>query len=275
MNSASQVRLERDIAIVPVRVDGIEIEEVAIAREMQHHPAESLDEARRLATQALVVRELLVQEARRQGLGDDDDMAGDGSVDDPRIAALIEKEVRCPEPDETTCRRYFDNNPAQFESPELYEARHILLASPPDDAEARGAGKILAGELIGILQAEPDRFGELAKLHSACPSGQQEGRLGMLSRGDTVPEFETFLFSLSTGELCPVPIETRYGVHIIQLDRKVSAIAPAFEDIKEQIAEFLRTRSLHTALRQYILLLVGQATIEGVEMEAAHSPLVQ
>lgn len=275
MSHGSQARAAPTVPIAPVRVNGIEIEEAVIAREMQHHPAESLEEARRLATQALVVRELLVQEACRQGLTDVDGDAEMAVADDARIAALIEREVHCPEPDEPTCRRYFDNNPAQFESPELYEARHILLASPPDEPEARKAGTALAEEIIGILQATPGRFAELAMLHSACPSRQQEGRLGMLSLGDTVPEFETYLFSLGAGELCPVPIETRYGVHIIQLDRKVAAVAPAFEDIRDQIAEYLRTRSLHTALRQYILLLAGQADIEGVEMEAAHSPLVQ
>ena len=272
--SHSHMKAEPVLEIMPVRVDGVEITEADIAREMQHHPAASLAEAREAATRALVVRELLLQEAGRQGLAAVEE-ADDDLGDDPRIAALIEQEIRCPEPDDESCHRYFDNNRAQFGSPALFEARHILLASPPDEAEERAAGKALAAEIIATLQADPDRFAELAARHSACPSGKQEGRLGLLSRGDTVPEFETFLFSLNAGQLCPLPVETRYGVHVIQLDRKVDAVLAEFEGSRDAIARFLRTQSLHTATRQYIMLLAGQAKIEGVEIEAAHSPLVQ
>jgi peptidyl-prolyl cis-trans isomerase C len=271
----SHMKAEPVLEIVPIRVDGVEITEADIAREMQHHPAASLAEARAAATRALVVRELLLQEARRQGADDEEEPAEDDLGDDPRIAALIAREIRCPEPDDESCRRYFDNNRAKFGSPALFEARHILLASPADEPEERAAGKALAAEIIASLQADPDCFAELAARHSACPSGKQEGRLGLLSRGDTVPEFETYLFSLKAGELCPLPVETRYGVHVIQLDRKVDAVAAEFEDSRDAIARYLRTQSLHTATRQYIMLLAGQAKIEGVEIEAAHSPLVQ
>jgi peptidyl-prolyl cis-trans isomerase C len=273
--SHSHMKSEPVLEIMPVRVDGVEITEADIAREMQHHPAASLTEAREAAARALVVRELLLQEASRQGLAEDEETAEEDLGDDPRIAALIEREIRCPEPDDESCRRYFDNNRAQFGSPALFEARHILLASPPEEAEERAAGKALAAEIIATLEAEPDRFAELAARHSACPSGKQEGRLGLLSRGDTVPEFETFLFSLNAGQLCPLPVETRYGVHVIQLDRKIDAVPAEFEQSRDAIARFLRTQSLHTATRQYIMLLAGQAKIEGIEIEAAHSPLVQ
>lgn len=277
MSSArhAHVRPGPALEIIPVRVNGVEIAESDIAREMQHHPAASLAEARGAATQALVVRELLLQEATRQGLIGDGESADDDRGDDPRIAALIAREIRCPEPDDESCRRYFDNNRTQFGSPALFEARHILLASPPDEPEERAACKALAAEIIANLQRDPDRFAELAARHSACPSGKQEGRLGLLERGDTVPEFETYLFSLDAGELCPLPVESRYGVHVIWLDRKIDGVLAEFDDSRDAIAHFLRTQSLHTATRQYIMLLAGQAQIEGVEIEASNSPLVQ
>jgi peptidyl-prolyl cis-trans isomerase C len=257
-----------------VRIDGVEIPESEIAREMQHHPAGSLAEARHMAIQALIVRRLLVGEAERQGIAVADADAGD-AVDDPRIALLLEREIRTPEPDQAACRRYFENNRQLFDRPERYDAAHILLASPADDQEARKAGIEEARNLIAVLQSEPDRFAELALAHSDCPSRDQGGRLGLVSRGETVPEFETFLFSLKPGELCPVPIESRYGVHIIRLDRKLPGEAADFLELHEEIAAYLRLKSRHMALRQYLLLLAGQADIEGFEMEAAHSPLVQ
>ena len=51
-----------------VRVNGVAIAPQAIAQELQYHPAESRDEAVFLATQALVVRELLQQRIAELGL---------------------------------------------------------------------------------------------------------------------------------------------------------------------------------------------------------------
>src|SRR5690606_6112998 len=50
----------------PISVNGVVIERTAIAQEAQHHPAASPGESMRKAAEALVVRELLLQEARRQ-----------------------------------------------------------------------------------------------------------------------------------------------------------------------------------------------------------------
>jgi peptidyl-prolyl cis-trans isomerase C len=50
---------------VPVSVNGVVIERAAIAREAQHHPAASPGASMRAATEALVVRELLLQAADR------------------------------------------------------------------------------------------------------------------------------------------------------------------------------------------------------------------
>ena len=49
---------------------------------------------------------------------------------------------------------------------------------------------------------------ELAQQLSACSSAAQGGNLGQISRGQTVPEFETFLFNLEPGQICPVPVGT-------------------------------------------------------------------
>ncbi len=261
------------IEAVPVRVDGREIAEAEIAREMQHHPAPSIAEARSRATEALVLQRLLLDEAERLGLAaeDSDDAAGD----DPRIAALISREIAVPVPDEAACRRYYDHNRAKFRAADEYEARHILIACAPDDFDGRDAAKAKAQRIIDTLKAEPHLFGDLAVAYSACPSRNQGGQLGALTRGDTVAEFETYVFSLGEGELCPLPVETRYGVHVIALDRKLIGAELPFEAVKGHIAQYLHDRSFQTATRQYLMLLAGKARIEGFDVAAAESPLVQ
>lgn len=248
-------------------VNGVEIPLAAVEAEVQYHPAGSLDDARRQAAEALVLRELLLQEAARQGI-----VAG---TPEEIIAALLEETVVTPEADEATCRRYYDNNRRRFRTPDLYEAQHILIAAAPDDDEARAAATRRALTLLAELGRNPDAFELLARAHSDCPSKEMGGHLGQVTRGSTVPEFETYLCSLDEGELCPAPVESRYGIHIVRLLRREPGRDLPYEAVREKIAEYLRDHAWRMGVRQYLQVLAGQARIEGLVLQAAASPLVQ
>lgn len=263
-----------------IRVNDVAIAESAIAAEVQYHPAKSLEAAHTAAARALVVRELLLQEARRRGIGpehapalDDGDRAE--TPEEATIRALLARDVEVPEADEASCRRYYDNNSGRFRSEDLFEVRHILFAAAPDDKAAMAKAKTAAEAALAILQAEPARFGELARALSACPSKGQDGHLGQIGQGQTVPEFESFLATLEDGQLCPVPARTRFGYHIIDLARRIPGRQIPFEQVHERIAGYLHERSWRRAVSQYVKILAGRAHIEGVAFESAPSPLVQ
>jgi peptidyl-prolyl cis-trans isomerase C len=253
-----------------ITVNDTVITERDIARETQYHPAESLAQARRKATEALVVRTLLLQRAASLGL-----QTGDEDTDEARIGALIEREVKTPQADEETCRRYYQSHAQRFRSPDLFEARHILFVAKPDDARALAAARTRAQDAINLLTERPDRFAELAKDLSACPSGKLGGNLGQLTRGSTVPEVETFLLQLEPGQLCSVPVRSRYGFHVLRLERRVEGKALPFEAVHGKIAAYLEERVWRQAVRQYIQLLAGNASITGIEIKGVSSPLVQ
>ena len=252
-----------------ITVNGKVISEREIARETQYHPADNFEAARRQAAEALVIRELLVQRARRLSVEDANDQ------EEALIATLISREVRTPDADEETCRRFYHANLGRFRSPDLVEARHILFVVKPDDPEALAAARTKTQDVIDLLQQRPDRFAELAEELSACPSSKQGGSLGQLTRGSTVPEIETFLFELEPGQLCPVPVRSRYGFHVLQVQRRVDGEPLPFQSVQEKIAKYLEERVWRQAVRQYIQLLIGSADITGIELEGASSPLVQ
>ena len=250
-----------------IRVNDRCIKEDEILREMQYHPAGDADAARRAAAQWLVIRALLLDRARALRIDEEDDA--------DTVQAVIEREIDIPEPAEAECRRYYDNNKARFASPDLVEAAHILLPAAPDDGSQRAEAEARAGELIGVLGQAPERFGELARAHSACDSRQNDGRLGQLARGDTVPEMETFLFNLEEGQLSPVPVKTRYGVHVVRVDKRLPGRLLPYEAVAEKVADYLKDASWRRAFRQYVQLLAGDAQISGFDIAAADSPLVQ
>ena len=251
-----------------VSVGGKSIPGAAIAREMQCHEAPSPLAAWQSAARALAVREMLVQEARRLSLmpRPQTDPAGRRETDaEALIGAVIETEVRTPEPDEQACRRYYERNLARFRSVDLFEAAHILIAARRDERPAMATAREAARWICAIVAASPEAFAELAAAHSACPSAGVGGNLGQIKRGDTTPEFEAALEQLQPGETTREPIETRYGVHVIRLDRRIAGRTLPFELVAERIAGFLSEKSRRAAIAQYLARLASRSDIVGVE----------
>ena len=250
-----------------IRVNDRCIEEDEILREMQYHPAGDAAAARHAAAQWLVIRALLLNRALALGIDEADEADA--------VQTVIEREVDIPAPTEAECRRYYDNNPQRFRSPDLVEAAHILLPAAPDDEARRDEAAGQAQELIDILTRNPERFGELARAHSACDSRHNDGRLGQVARGDTVPEMETFLFNLEDGQISPVPVKTRYGVHVVRVDKSLPGRSLPYEAVSSQVADYLKDASWRRAFRQYVQLLAGDARISGFDIAAVETPLVQ
>jgi peptidyl-prolyl cis-trans isomerase C len=261
-----------------VLVNGIEIERARIAAETQNHKAEKPHLAIEAAARALVIRELLLQRARELCLAAAPQSDGEGrreTDDEALVRQAVETEVKTPTASEAECRRYYDANAARFKSPSLHHVSHILLPAPALDAEGRAAAIRTAAALIAELQADPSRFAALAAAHSACPSGKQGGNLGQIGPGQTVPEFEVALEHAPVGPVAPRAVESRYGLHIVLVERRIEGRQLPFEMVAARIAEWLDEKVRRTAIRQYIAMLAGRATIEGVTLDAASSPLVQ
>ncbi|MDX6749788.1 peptidylprolyl isomerase [Geminicoccaceae bacterium 1502E] len=261
-----------------VRVNGVVIPPAAIAREIQHHPASSPAEARRAAVEALVVRELLLQEARLLGLDPapaEDDEGRRETEEEALVRRLVEQAVAVPKAEDSECRRFYDTNPGQFRSPAIFEASHILFSASRRDEHAFAEALRLAEAAIAELWAAPQRFEELARSLSACPSAASGGNLGQISAGQVTPEFEEALAGLAVGQITPEPVTTPYGVHVIRLTRRIDGGPVPFEAVRERIAAWLEERVWRRAVAQYVRILAGRAVIEGCRLDGAETPLVQ
>ena len=120
-----------------------------------------------------------------------------------------------------------------------------------------------------------DGFAVAARRLSNCPSGAEGGELGWLSCADCAPEFGRELFGHSDVGVLPRLVHSRFGLHVVEVLARQPGLDPAFEAVKSAVAQGLRQQAFATALRQYLQLLAGSATLTGVDLEAAESPLVQ
>ena len=224
--------------------------------------------------------ELLRQAAQQAGLLSADDVPGvQGAISTEAshaIEQLLDRELQVPEPSEEACRRYHDAHPAAHAQGERVQLRHVLFAVTPgvDVKQLR----LRAEAMLIELRCADDggaKFSEAAAQWSNCPSGQQGGDLGWLTRGDCAPEFAREVFgSAEIGVLARL-VHSRFGLHVVEVVARDPGQQPVFGEVRQAIALTLRQQTWVNALRQYLQLLAGAAVVEGVALDAADSPLVQ
>jgi len=169
---------------------------------------------------------------------------------------------------EEDARKYYDENPKQFETPEQVRASHILIkpeftdpnVNPnADPNEAKAVAKAEAEDLLEQLKDGAD-FVELAKTHSDCPSAPKGGDLGFFSKGETTPAFEKAAFGLEVGQISDV-VETEYGYHIIKVTEHKEASTATFEQVEDDIIKQLIQQKQSELAEEYIESLKAEADI--------------
>lgn len=253
---------------IPVTVNGVTIAHDVISREAQNHPASRPIDAWKAAARALAVRELLLQEARRLDLRPAPLADGEGrreTDEEALIRGLIEAQVATPEADADSCRRHYERNSVRFRSPDIFECSHILVAARRNQSEAFAAARERAEAIYLQLRGAPGEFEALAAAYSDCPSRATGGNLGQITSGTTTPEFERALLDMEEGEISS-PVETRYGCHIIRLERRIAGVGLPFDVVHTRIAAYLAERSQRLAVAQYVARLAARAQLTGVEL---------
>ena len=220
--------------------------------------------------------ELLRQAAQRAGLLDASDAPGVGGAITEAAAAAIDAHIdaalQIPAPAEEDCRRYFAANAHRFASGERMHLRHVLFAVAPGvDVVAlrrRAEAALLDIRASGTLA-------EAARTLSNCPTGREGGDLGWLSAADCATEFAKTVFAHRGCGVLPQLVHSRFGLHIVEVLAREPGVAVQYESSRGAVVTALQRQAFVTALRQYLNVLAAKATVEGVDLEASDSPLVQ
>lgn len=224
--------------------------------------------------------ELLRQATQQAGLLSEQDLpATDGTTSEAAAAAiekLLERELQVPDPSEEACRRYHEAHPTAHVQGERVQLRHVLFAVTPgvDVKQLR----LRAEALLLELRCADDggaTFKAAAQKWSNCPSGAQGGELGWLTRADCAPEFAREVFGGAEIGVLSRLAHSRFGLHVVEVVAREAGERPSFEQVRGAVELSLRQQTWMNALRQYLQLLAGAATLEGVDIEGAETPLVQ
>lgn len=255
-----------------VRVNGVEISPEAIAQEIQYHPAPDAETAWTEAARALVVKELLLQEARRLGIEGtpEQDEGGRAEEDeDAVVRTLLEEVIKPALPDENECRRFYEANVARFRTPDLFDAAHILIEPETDDDKGWKAARRHAEKIIGEVGDNQDAFAAAARSISGCASAQQDGSLGQIRRGELVGSIQAGLEALENGRTGRKPVRSRFGWHVLRLHRRMPGRTLPFEHVRDKIADTLEARSWSVESARYVAGLAANGEVEGVLIDRA------
>lgn len=225
--------------------------------------------------------ELLRQAAQAAGLLDAKDApSADGVISEAAADAidkLLEQNLSVPEPSEEACRRHHAAHQNIYCNGERVRVRHILFAVTPgvDVVALRKRAEPIFLDVRCHDGDAADRFADAARKWSNCPSGAEGGELGWLGAEDCAPEFARELFGHAEVGVLPRLVHSRFGLHVVEVLEREPGVAQPFESVQGAVAMSLRQQTFVTALRLYLRLLAGQAAVEGVELDAADTPLVQ
>lgn len=250
-----------------VVIDGVEIPEFLIAEEAQNHPGASAAEARRAAGKALAVRALLLHRADELGLTPLPETDGAGreeTAEEALIRAVLDAEVEFEPPGEAEARRVYRAQRARFTAPTLIEAAHILIEPGEATPDGWEVARLVAEWTALRLTDEPESFAEIARVHSHCPSRETGGSLGQLAPGDLVPEIEAALATLAEGEVMATPVRSRFGWHVLKLERRIAGRKLPYELVEDRIRLDLEGRAWTAAAARYVADLADRARTKGV-----------
>lgn len=193
------------------------------------------------------------------------------------IEALLERELARPDPDEAACRRYHAAHEARYAVGERVQLRHVLFAVTPgvDVAALRQRAEACLIDLRARAPGEADRFGAVAAELSNCPSGAQGGMLDWLTAADCANEFAREVFGHAEIGVLPRLVHSRFGLHVVEVRARQAGSVPPFEAVRPAVRQTLQQQAFATALRHYLGQLAAGAQLEGVDLAAAATPLLQ
>ncbi|WP_223634925.1 peptidylprolyl isomerase [Corallococcus sp. EGB] len=204
---------------------------------------------------SLVDKRLLVEEARRRGLSNREDIVRQVRELEERLivqALLADESKAAVAPGEQELRAWYEANRDEFAQPERLRLGRVLARfENPGNAVDRARARGRAEQFARRLQAKEP----LAQVQSSGdgPERARGGDLGLFARGE-LPDrkMEAAAFALQApGQVSPV-VETAEGFAVLQLLERRPARMPPFEEVRAEVegrVAPVRQRRVFDALR--------------------------
>jgi peptidyl-prolyl cis-trans isomerase C len=196
-------------------------------------------ELRAAVRDELNTRELLVREAKKQGLDKSPALKTEMDLTQQTVlvrAYMADYLKAHPVPDDVL-RKEYDNIKGQIGDKE-YKVRHILV-DKEDEAK----------EIITALQ-KGEKFEKLAERSKDTGSKANGGDLDWNAPANFVKPFADAMVALPKGKFTTTPVKSQFGWHVIEVDDIRDAKVPTFEEVKPQLTQRMQGQIVDKYLRE-------------------------
>lgn len=204
-----------------------------------------------------VQEEVLVREAERLGLGNDDTIIRRRLAQ--KMDFLVSEDAASPDPSDDVLEQWFDENRSEFAAPERRSFVHVYLSPERHRDAVQAAAEAALTRIKG--GADWKNLGDpfiQKRSYAAIPLNEVTRLFG--------PDFAQDIFKLEANEWS-MPIGSAYGLHLVRIETIDSAANALFEPMKPQIlAAWREDRSIQSkqaALKK--LVSEYQVVVEGAE----------
>jgi peptidyl-prolyl cis-trans isomerase C len=228
--TAQEGKKEQKVGQALAEVNGTTISTADFRKEVENlppylKPMADTPEGKKELLETMVIREIMMQQAQKDGLEKSQAVADKLEELKKRVVveAFLKKKVEeQANITDADLQKFYDQNKEKFKTGDQVKASHILVKTEKE-----------AQDILAQLK-KGGNFEELARKSSIDAAGTKGGDLGWFGKGSMIPEFEKVAFGLKEGELSGV-VKTKFGFHIIKLTGKRPAGVRPFAEVKEQI----------------------------------------
>jgi peptidyl-prolyl cis-trans isomerase C len=202
-----------------------------------------------------VSKRLLLQEALKSGFDKRPDVQA--AVEAAKDSALFDQYIKdVVAPNVVThaeVRKFYDEHQDDFRLPESVKVRHIVVTwSQRPKPDAMEKIKTVATEIRSGAPSPRDvtpemqkvllnRFAAAARQYSEDGAATSGGDLGWVIKGSLDKNFEEAAFALKPMTMSGI-VESQFGYHLIFVEDKKPSRPQAFDEVKDDIREYLMTQ---------------------------------
>lgn len=246
-----------------VTVDGIAISDSVFAALKQQNPNfnyDALPEAQKQQFLDEIVNAVVVANtAKKEGLDKSEDykMANLQLLYQLWLSKQAENLDKTVSVTDEEAQRFYNNNIGFFITLNA-TLRHILVAKE-DEA------KNIIAEIGKVPKNKTkEKFSELAKKHSIDPGSKEKGGLlenMNLNDQNIAPEFVQEAKRMSSNSYTRTPVKTRYGYHVIFLEKIDQPVTEPFSKVKAQIVQLLKQQKMQEIVAEKVKKMRASANI--------------
>ncbi len=212
-----------------VIVNGKSIPKAQLDKLVQRSGQPDNPQVRDQAREMLVTRELILQEADKRGVIQNEMVRE--QLEQARIGVLVgavfEDYVAKEGVAESDIKAAYESAKEQYTGKE-YHVEHILVEKEAD-----------AKAIITQLKTGAN-FEDIAKAKSLDPgSAKNGGDLGWVGEKGLVPEFSKAMVQLKNGQITDKPVKSQFGWHIIKVIDSRDFKAPSIEEMRDQLKQMI------------------------------------